>query len=65
MQANNKIMGLIGLLIVLVVTAALAPTLFSTNLTGSGAPAWLVTLWPVLIAIAILVLIVAVALGKK
>jgi hypothetical protein len=51
MSVNAKATTIFGFLIILVIATALAPTLFSSaNLSGSGAPTWVVTITPIVVA---------------
>ena len=43
---------LVGLLVGLIMVVSFAPTIFeNANFTGTGAPAWLITIVPILVAV--------------
>ena len=49
---------LVGVMVVLILIGAFAPTIFeNANLSGTGAPSWLITVAPILIAVVILFVI--------
>ncbi len=49
MSLNGRIAGLIGALIFIVIAVGVGPTMF-TGLNISGAPSWLATVLPVIVA---------------
>lgn len=62
-QISNK---LISVLVGLILVGALAPTIFEyANLSGSGAPSWLITLSPILVGVGIFYMLYRLTIGKK
>jgi len=53
---NTKIGMLIGMVILLAMVVALAPTMFTGLNNISGAPAWLGTVLPIIVAAALVIL---------
>jgi len=57
-SSKNVTDTIVGLMVALILVTSFAPTIFTnSNLTGTGAPTWLITVLPILAGVALLYII--------